>query len=283
MIRGLARQPRRQFVGPSFLNRRHPLSTGLLAAYAPNPWNGFKNLVGNGGNLTPKAGANLIGTGTGYSTSGMVTTQGADALIGTTSPLSWGGDCSILWVGTLFQVPSATNPTLFGIQNNNTDVSPWASLSLDLQGGTATGVAFNYNTTGSAPNGVDWTATFTAGAPLVIIVTATTGAVHLYINGVDQGAGTTPTTAFNATQAYTSTATVCFGAYTPVAARFINGHSSLGLLWNRALTLTEVNWIASDPYQVFADQNPHYRIAAARWFDFANYPQPDRLYDIVSY
>lgn len=280
MIRG----PRQQFYGKFSLNRRHPLSDGLLAAYQPNPWNGFSNLVGNGGDLIPKAGANLIGTGTGYSTSGMVTTQGADCLIGATSPLAWAGDCSILWYGTLFGTPSATNPTLFGIQNNNTDVSPWASLSLDLMGGTSTGLAFNYNTTGSAPNGVDWTTSgLVFGTPTALITTATTGSVKMYVNGVDQGAGTTPTTGFNKTQTYTSTATICFGAYTPVAARFINGHSSLGLLWNRALSVPEVMRINSDPYQVFIQQGMRYRVSGRPWFDTGHTPQPDRKIEVADY
>lgn len=256
-----SRPPRFQPVGPQMVSRRDPTAAGIVACYQPSNWNGYRNLAGLGCDLVPLASGAIVGSAVGRSLSTIGVNPGAAATIGTSSPLSIIGSISLMWYGVFIGDQTGTNPSLIDLTANNSDASPFIANGLERVGGTPASLYFSYATAGAANAQLEWaTAVDTTkyGQPLLLLLSATAGgAVNLYVNGVDQGAGTLLTgSAFDGNTTYTSTSQVCLGSYPAVASRFFNGYSALAGIWNRPVTPNEANLLFADPYRILAPRFP---------------------------
>lgn len=255
------RPPKIPPVGPVMADRRDPVVAGMLAAYLPNQWNGLRNLVGLGGDqLVMQSAGGIAISGAGRSMASLTTAQGASVAIGASSPLSFTGSLSLMWYGMLIGDPIGTNPGFIGVSFDNADSFPFISYEIERRGGTSAEALFSYNSTGGTNAGqLDWAAAIPAsyGFPFSLILSAAaSGTVKLYSNGVDQGVGTLNSGInFDGTQIYSSTSLLNLTCYPAVNTRAINGYTSLGAIWNRALTAQEVGLLAADPYRFLTPRN----------------------------
>lgn len=221
----------------------HPLARGLVLAFPFNQYHGAPVDSVRGLRLTPKGQLNdTLRWGQGAGFINAANTNGAEATCPDYAKLAM--PITIVWQGLKLGLPTAgSNAGIFGVSFDNANTTPFLSYSFIYNSTTSVYLYGGNGATQSASSG-----TLPANGPLWLAATIENGRQALYVNTAATPAGTgTGTTAIT----YSSTSLVYVGNYTNIV-RNSNTRSDLGYIWNRALTLSELQWIEAEPYAMFA-------------------------------
>lgn len=224
----------------------HPLTRRLLSAVVVV--NGAVIDLVTGLKLTPAAAGLFTTTPSGVALKGLAASQGAS--VPTPPSLKATGDVSLFWFGQI-QGAYSGNSTFIGVEHNNSDTAPFTAFEMATLSATANSIAFNYNNGGTFSS-EEWNSGSTlpaSGIHDICMVAAAGATTKLYIDAIDKGPPpvTNAGGGYAGTQTYSSTSVVNFGAYTAVPSRFLGACSTLGFIWNRALSASEVALLHENP------------------------------------
>lgn len=216
----------------------HPLNRGLVAwwlAGDENPfWGGpqFRDLF----NKTHLS----LRTGTTWRIDGLQSTAGdRGAAVATPTALQLAAPLTTAWYGNVLGTGSAYG-TPFVVSYTNADTSPYLAYGFDRNAG---GNEFRFMTNANGGSGGSWYGPFFTNytGPLLLVgtVSGTTGTAYAFGTNPSFTNGQQGTFA-SASIAY-ATSQTCLGSLNYKAGNYANCVSESAWVWNRALSLSELN------------------------------------------
>lgn len=245
---------KRGFLAPGIprINWDLPITTGLLGCYVPSAFAGTRKIY----NLAARAGgssalallsaASYANTREGTALQSTVT----NGMASVTCPVSMRPTqtCSLYYRGQNIASISTNAPVFFGVTFTNANTGPYYAFAI---GSGVTGfndIGLYFNRAGTFDS-TSTSATLTAGQTISAggtFVTGSAATMRFYYNGAlfenrqplsgDITYGATPLLVLGGLGAMDTTS-------------HVNGTSSLGCMWNRALSASEMASMHVDPYQ----------------------------------
>lgn len=232
-------RPRWLGAAPPKVNLSHPLAQGMVAAYRPIPGRGAVDLTGKCPPMALNGNPAHRSTPFGPAMYGNAGSAGAKLLCtssGPTSQLRVTPPFSFAWVGEF--VASSNGSPLFGMNYDDNDTNPWASWMIFRNAST---IHIEYNAVGV----YDETSGVTPTLGQMVVVGQMVGsAQQMFINGVLSGSDSNAM----ASLAYHGTASAFQFHYYTGESDATNAASALGCVWNRPLTMNEIQTFTADPF-----------------------------------
>lgn len=250
---------RRWAPGPNAkIDWQHPYAHRLQGLWLPQALNGFRSLVNSadqlssGGSSTITAGVTPWGYGTGE-TSG---STGARGWVNTSPSLALqpASGVTILWVGSLRSAVAA-NRRLFGMEANSTNSPPYNAFGIYRASTTTLGYAID-------PGG---SFTSVASGSIINAVEQFGFAALTYdgatLRGYWQGALVASTSA-SGSLSYSSPILVCGTNEAVGSSASADALMSMGAIWDRALSSSEIATLYSDPFQMLRTPQRYWVMAS---------------------
>lgn len=235
---------------PAAIDWRNPITRGLLEAYSFDRGDGHP-LVSAADALTvtgnAKQGYGEAGLGLDCPNSGTAT----GAILTLPARLKVNA-VTVFWYGIIRSAGTLTDyPTIFGATYDNIDGSPFAAWDLLRDGSSADTLRWHTNSAGVfVSQATNVTLSNFYRKPISMAMTVDSAAVRCFFNGQQQGSDAAGISTIN----YSASAALCVNRYVVSATDSCDTVNFLGLVFGRALTVSEIRRLHVDPFQVLRDQ-----------------------------